>query len=81
MHVPYPPWGYWAKKGAGKAVTVETLPPRPAHIPDEVEIRPSPQSPELPPAARAALAAAALSASTVTIPEKLEKLHTHVEGG
>lgn len=72
MHVPYPPSGYWAKKAAGKAITVESLPPRPPHVPTEVELRPSPPRPELPAEVQAAVAA-------VTIPETLESVHPKVK--
>src|SRR5689334_459597 len=62
MHVPYPPRGYWAKKAAGKAVTVESLPPRPPHVPTDVEICPTPPRPELPADVQAVVAAAETSA-------------------
>lgn len=80
MHVPYPPRGYWAKKAAGKSVTVESLPARLPHVSAEVAIHPTSQPPRLPPAVQAAFAAAATSASAVTVPKGLEGLHSKVEG-
>jgi hypothetical protein len=78
MHVPYPPRGYWAKKAAGKAVIVESLPVRPPHVRTEVEIYPSAPCLELPSEVQAVVAAAKISASAVTIPETLESLHPKV---
>ncbi len=79
MHVPYPPRGYWAKKAAGKAVTVENLPPRPPHVPTKMEIRPAPPSPELPAEVQAAFSAAAAAAKAITVPETLDILHPMVK--
>jgi len=36
MLIPYPPWGYWAKQRAGKALDVEPLGPPPEGAPDTI---------------------------------------------
>ena len=79
LHVPYPPRGYWAKKEAGKAVTVAELPRLPQGTPTDVDIYASPPQPQEPATIQAVVAAAEASASAVTIPETLEDAHPMVK--
>ena len=79
LHVPYPPRGYWAKKEAGKTVTVAELQQLPPGTPTEVDIYPSPPQPQEPAPIQAVVAAAEASASAVTIPKTLEAVHPKVK--
>lgn len=79
LNVPYPPRGFWAKKGAGKAVTVVGLPQLPPGMPTDVDIYPWLSQPQEPAPIQAVVAAAEASASAVTIPETLEGAHPKVK--
>lgn len=79
LHVPYPPRGYWAKKEAGRAVTVAELPQLPPGTPTEVDIYPPPPQPEEPAAIQAIMSAAETSARGVIVPETLESAHPKVK--
>ena len=79
LDVPYPPRGYWAKKEAGKAVSVTELPQLQPGTPTDVDIYPSPSRPQEPAPIQAVIAAAEASASAVTIPETLEGAHPKVK--
>lgn len=79
LDVPYPPRGYWAKKEAGKAVSVTELPQLQPGIPTDVDINPSPSRSQEPAPIQAVIAAAEASASAVTIPETFEGAHPQVK--
>lgn len=79
LHVPYPPRGYWAKKEAGKAVTVTELPRLPPGTPTDVDIYPSPPQPQEPAPIQAVIAAAAASSGAITILATLEDAHPKVK--
>src|SRR6185312_14210123 len=78
LHVPYPPRGYWAKKEAGKAVTVTELPQLPPGTPTDVNIYPSPPQPQEPAPIQAVIAAAAASSSAISIAETLQDAHPKI---
>jgi hypothetical protein len=79
LDVPYPPRGYWAKKEAGKPVSVTELPQLQPGTPTDVDVYPSPPQPQEPAPIQAVIAAAEASASAVTIPETLEGAHPKVK--
>lgn len=76
LRIPYPPRGYWAKKDAGKPVTTRDLPPRPAGVPEWVDIHPTPPMPPAPPPIEFPPEAAL--AADVAVPETIDNLHPKI---
>jgi hypothetical protein len=81
MNVPYPPRGYWAKLGAGKAVRQTPLPKPLARTPLQVTINPTPlptalgRAPELDPDTAERLREASAKTSGITVPATLRRPH------
>lgn len=76
FEVPYPPRGHWAKKQAGKPVSVSPLPRPSGNLPRVATIRPSPPRPEpaaaLPPPAPVPI-------PPISIPAQLDRLDARVQ--
>lgn len=81
LNVPYPPRGYWAKLGAGKAVRQTPLPKPLAGIPVQVVITPTSLpaaagcAPELDPDTAERLREASAKTSGITVPATLRRPH------
>ncbi len=78
LDIPYPPRGYWAKKAAGKKVTVTSLPVLKDSTPKQALIRPTPSKPNPPlltPEFKEKVAAARKGAALINVPERLVRPH------